>query len=63
MILCMNNKMIEIEIKKMMFSMQGVPTNKINMNQLPKWIRIFGYCAFGWMIVFSLIMIVGLVLQ
>ncbi len=47
----------------MMFSMQGVPTNKINMNQLPKWISIFGYCAFGWMIVFSLIMIVGLILQ
>lgn len=63
MILCMNNKIIEIEIKKMMFSMQGVPTNKINMHQLPKWIRIFGYCAFGWMIVFSLIMIVGLILQ
>lgn len=63
MILCMNNKIIEIEIKKMMFSMQGVPTNKINMNQLPKWISIFGYCAFGWMIVFSLIMIVGLILQ
>ncbi len=41
MILCMNNKIIEIEIKKMMFSMQGVPTNKINMNQLPKWISIF----------------------
>lgn len=47
----------------MMFSMQGVPTNKINMHQLPKWIRVFGYCAFGWMIVFSLIMIVGLILQ
>lgn len=62
MILCMNNKIIEIEIK-MMFSMQGVPTNKINMHQLPKWIRVFGYCAFGWMIVFSLIMIVGLILQ
>ena len=42
--------------QKMMFSMQGVPTNKINMHQLPKWIRVFGYCAFGWMIVFSLIM-------
>ena len=24
----------------MMFSMQGVPTNKINMHQLPKWIRV-----------------------
>ena len=62
MILCMNSKIIEIEIK-MMFSMQGVPSNKINMNQLPKWIRIFGYCVFGWIIVFSLIMIVGLILQ
>ena len=41
----------------------GVPSNKININQLPKWIRIFGYCAFGWIIVFSLIMIVGLILQ
>ncbi|MGE0942702.1 hypothetical protein ACQGSH_29400 [Bacillus wiedmannii] len=49
--------------QKMIFSMQGVPTNKINIHQLPKWIRIFGYCAFGWMIVFSLIMIVGLILQ
>ncbi|PEP10178.1 hypothetical protein [Bacillus wiedmannii] len=48
--------------QKMVFSMHGVPSNKINMNQLPKWIRIFGYCAFGWMI-FSLIMIVGLILQ
>lgn len=36
--------------QKMMFFMQGVPTNRVNMNQLPKWIRIFGYCAFGWMI-------------
>ncbi|PGO77979.1 hypothetical protein CN980_10320 [Bacillus cereus] len=49
--------------QKMMFSMQEVPSNKINMNQLPKWIRIFGYCVFGWIIVFSLIMIVGLILQ
>ncbi|OLR81858.1 hypothetical protein BTO25_12885 [Bacillus sp. MB366] len=49
--------------QKMMFSMQGVPSNKINMNQLSKWIRIFGYCVFGWIIVFSLIMIVGLILQ
>ncbi|TCW58058.1 hypothetical protein EC917_102240 [Bacillus thuringiensis] len=49
--------------QQMVFSMQGVPTNKVNMNQLSKWIRIFGYCAFGWMIVFSLIMIVGLILQ
>ncbi|MBY5232479.1 hypothetical protein ABH61_27445 [Bacillus paranthracis] len=47
----------------MMFFMQGVPTNRVNMNQLPKWIRIFGYCAFGWMILFSFIMIVGLILQ
>ncbi|HHK5550929.1 hypothetical protein COL11_12710 [Bacillus anthracis] len=49
--------------QKMMFFMQGVPTNKVNMNQLPRWIRLFGYCAFGWMILFSLIMIVGLILQ
>ena len=62
MILCMNNKIIEIEIKNDVFY-AGVPSNKINMNQLPKWIRIFGYCAFGWIIVFSLIMIVGLILQ
>ncbi|MEB8861305.1 MULTISPECIES: hypothetical protein [Bacillus cereus group] len=25
--------------QEMMLSMQGVPTNKVNMNQLPKWIR------------------------
>ncbi len=25
--------------QKMMFFMQGVPTNRVNMNQLPKWIR------------------------
>ena len=62
MILCMNNKIIGIEIKNDVF-MQGVPTNRVNMNQLPKWIRIFSYCAFGWMILFSLIMIVGLILQ
>ena len=62
MILCMNNKIIEIEIKNDVFY-AGVPSNKININQLPKWIRIFGYCAFGWIIVFSLIMIVGLILQ
>lgn len=62
MILCMNSKIIEIEIKNDVFY-AGVPSNKINMNQLPKWIRIFGYCVFGWIIVFSLIMIVGLILQ
>ena len=49
--------------QKMMFSMQGFSTNKSNMHPLAKWIRVFGYCAFGWMIVFSLIMIVGLILQ
>jgi hypothetical protein len=32
--------------QEIMFSMQGVPTNKVNMSQLPKWIRIFGYSAF-----------------
>ena len=62
MVLCMNKKIIGIEIKNDVF-MQGVPTNRVNMNQLPKWIRIFGYCAFGWMILFSFIMIVGLILQ
>ena len=62
MILCMNNKIIEIEIKNDVFY-AGSSSNKININQLPKWIRIFGYCAFGWIIVFSLIMIVGLILQ
>ena len=39
MILCMNNKIIEIEIKNDVFY-AGVPSNKININQLPKWIRI-----------------------
>lgn len=32
--------------QEMMFSIQGIPTNKANMNQLPKWIGIFGYGAF-----------------
>ncbi|MEN3131170.1 hypothetical protein [Bacillus albus] len=35
--------------QEMMFSIQGVPTNKVNMSQLPKWIRIFGYSAFAFM--------------
>ncbi|MEW4152085.1 hypothetical protein Q0N88_18300 [Bacillus thuringiensis] len=29
--------------QKMMFQMQGIPTNQVNMSQLPKWIRYFGY--------------------
>ena len=29
--------------RKMMFQMQGIPTNQVNMSQLPKWIRYFGY--------------------
>ncbi|PEZ41933.1 hypothetical protein CN345_06595 [Bacillus thuringiensis] len=44
--------------QEMMFSIQGVPTNKVNMNQLPRWIRIFGYGAFTFMILSGLAMLI-----
>ncbi|PEX85728.1 hypothetical protein CN465_30085 [Bacillus cereus] len=44
--------------QEMMFSIQGVPTNKVNMNQLPKWIRIFGYGAFTLMALSGLAMLI-----
>ncbi|WP_181149460.1 MULTISPECIES: hypothetical protein [Bacillus] len=43
---------------RVMFSMQGIPTNKANMNQLPKWIRIFGYCAFTFMTLSALLLLI-----
>ncbi|WP_144524397.1 hypothetical protein [Bacillus thuringiensis] len=44
--------------QEMMFSIQGVPTNKVNMNQLPKWIRIFDYSAFTFMALSGLAMLI-----
>ncbi|ANS51935.1 hypothetical protein BM86_20560 [Bacillus thuringiensis] len=44
--------------QEMMFSIQGVPTNKVNMNQLPKWIRIFGYGTFTFMTLSGLAMLI-----
>ncbi|ARJ25395.1 hypothetical protein B7492_30425 (plasmid) [Bacillus mycoides] len=44
--------------QEMMFSIQGVPTNKVNMNQLPKWIRIFGYGAFTFIALSGLAMLI-----
>jgi hypothetical protein len=44
--------------QEIMFSMQGVPTNKANMNQLPKWIRIFGYSAFTFMALSALLLLI-----
>ncbi|PEX58490.1 hypothetical protein COE54_26980 [Bacillus cereus] len=44
--------------QEMMFSIQGIPTNKANMNQLPKWIGIFGYGAFTFMALSGLAMLI-----
>ncbi|MBE7103948.1 hypothetical protein FT637_13095 [Bacillus cereus] len=44
--------------QEIMFSMQGVPTNKANMNQLPKWIKIFGYGVFTFMTLSALLLLI-----
>ncbi|PEJ67984.1 hypothetical protein [Bacillus wiedmannii] len=41
--------------QKMMFQMQGIPTNQVNMSKLPKWIRYFGYFFYAWIGLFSII--------